>query len=183
MKRENQINVRKLTYLAILTALIVVLQMLAPMINFFGLAPALVLVPMVVGVAVCGIGAGAWLGLVFGFIVLMVDPTVAAFYAHNAIATIVLVLLKAVLAGVVSGIVFKALRKKNKKLAIILAAITAPFVNTLTFILGCIIFFLDLTGFVIFGLLISGNFIAELVINIVLVPAIYRIIELSERKR
>ena len=77
---KKNIDIKKLTYLAILTALVVVLQtVFAPLIGALtGLSPALVLIPIVLGVSTCGLGAGAWLGAVFSFIVLF-DPTTVRF--------------------------------------------------------------------------------------------------------
>lgn len=181
--KRASLDVRKFVYLAVLTAIVFVLQMLAPSINFFGLSPALVLVPLVVGVALCGTGAGAWLGAVFAVVVLTSDPTVAPFYNHNFIATVLVVLLKSMLAGVVAGLIYKALEAKNKYVAILIAAVAAPVVNTAIFVIGCLLFFSELTGaWAILGMFIAPNFIAEVVINIVLVPAIYKIIEVVKRK-
>ena len=181
--RRISIDVRKFVYLAVLTAIVFVLQMFAPMINFFGLSPALVLVPLVVGVALCGTASGAWLGSVFAIVVLTTDPTVAPFYNHNFIATVVLVLLKSILAGVVAGVIYKLLSRKNKYVAILVAAVAAPVVNTAVFVVGCLLFFAELTGaWAILGLFIAPNFIAEVVINVVLVPAIYKIIEVVSKK-
>ena len=184
-KQTMSVNIRKMTYLAILTALVVVLQaVIAPIIGVASggvLTPALVLVPFVLGVAVCGLGAGVWLGEIFAIIVLVSDPTCAPFYAHNGFMTVVLVLLKSIGAGVVSGLVFKFFSKKsNKMLAITLAALTAPIVNTGIFVLGCWLFFLEVTGIGIYTLFITANFALELLVNIVLVPAVYKILQVSK---
>jgi hypothetical protein len=61
--------------------------------------------------------------------------------------TIVLVLAKGIGAGVASGLVFKAFAKKNQMIAVVLAAIVAPIVNTGIFVVGCWLFFLEITGF------------------------------------
>ena len=86
IKHETKFNIRKMTYLAIFTALVLVLQtVFAPLIGAAtGLSPALVLIPIVLGVSVCGLGAGAWLGAVFSFIV-MFDPTTVPFLQYNPI--------------------------------------------------------------------------------------------------
>ena len=114
-----KIDIRKTVYLAMLTALVVVLQsVVAPLIGAAtGLSPALVLVPFVLGAVVCGLGAGVWLGAVFGIIVLLTDPTCAPFFGHNLVMTIVLVLAKGIGAGIASGLVFKLFSKKNKQTA------------------------------------------------------------------
>ena len=83
---------------------------------------SVVLIPIVVGAAMCGTAAGAWLGLVFGAVVLLTDS--ALFMAFSIPGTVVTVLLKGVLCGLCSALVFKALKKANTYLAVIAAAIT-----------------------------------------------------------
>ncbi len=180
MKTRKSLDIRKLTYLAMLTALVIVLQIfIAPLIGAAtGLSPTLVLIPIVLGVASCGIGAGAWLGGIFSLIV-MFDPTTVPFLEFNPILTVLLVFAKGVGAGVVSGLVFKFLSVKNKYLAIILAALSAPLVNTGIFVIGCLLFFVDLTGVGIYSLFITVNFAVELAVNTVLVPAIYHLLSVT----
>ena len=183
---ENKTNpfsytdVRKLTYLAMLTALVVVLQLwIAPLIgSATGLSPALVLVPFVLGVASCGLGAGAWLGAVFSFIVLF-DPTTTPFIDYNGFLTVLLVFTKGIGSAVLAGVVFKLLAKKNKYVAIFAAALSAPIFNTGIFVVGCILFFRELTGVGIYTLFTTLNFAVELAINVVLVPAIYHLLEIT----
>ena len=178
MNTQNSINVRKLTYLAMLTALVVVLQLvIAPIIGAAtGLSPALVLIPIVLGVASCGLGAGAWLGAVFSLIVIF-DPTTVPFLDHNAILTIILVFLKGMGAGLVAGALFKLLLRFNKYLAVVVAAISAPIANTGIFVIGCLLFFRELTGVGVYSLFITANFALEVTVNAVLVPAIYHLLE------
>ena len=180
MQMENSINVRKLTYLAMLTALVVVLQLvIAPIIGAAtGLSPALVLIPIVLGVSACGIGAGAWLGFVFSLIVIF-DPTTIPFLDYNAFLTVLLVFVKGIGAGVVAGALFKALSKLNKYLAVVVAAISAPIANTGIFVIGCLLFFRELTGVGVYSLFITANFALEITINAVLVPAIYHLLEVT----
>ena len=65
-------NTKTIVGVGLLTAIVVVLQALAVFIRPSGIFNiSLVLVPIVVGAALYGWKAGAWLGLVFGVIVLM----------------------------------------------------------------------------------------------------------------
>ena len=180
MQRKTSIDIRKLTYLAMLTALVILLQMVfAPLIGAAtGLTPALVLIPIVLGVSTCGLLAGAWLGGVFSFIVLF-DPTTVPFLENNPVVTVILVFAKGICAGLVAGLIFKLLENKNKYVAVILAALSAPIVNTGIFVLGCLMFFVDLTGVGIYTLFITVNFGVELLVNVVLVPAIYHLLEIT----
>ena len=81
-----------LTTMGLLTAIVVVLQAMAIAIRFGVFNITLVLVPIVVGAALYGWKAGAWLGFVFGVVVLFTDA--GAFLAINIPGTIITVLLK-----------------------------------------------------------------------------------------
>ena len=96
---------------AVLTALVAVLQFTGGAIRFGPFSMSVVLIPIVVGAAMCGTAAGAWLGLVFGAVVLLTDSTL--FMAFSIPGTVVTVLLKGVLCGLCSALVFKALQKSQ----------------------------------------------------------------------
>ena len=81
---SKKIDIKKMTYLAILTAIVVVLQFIPIKIATFELALSVPVI--VVGAALCGVGAGAWLGFVFGAVVLML-PGTASFMSFNAFGT------------------------------------------------------------------------------------------------
>ncbi len=191
IRSKNSINVRKMTYLAILSAIVFVLQFISLFLRFSAFSLTFVLVPIVIGVSMCGIGAGAWLGFVFGLAVFATGDA-ALFLQFNIPATIFLVFLKGILAGLAAGLVYKLFEKTNRYLAIILSAIAAPIVNTGTFFLGCELFFFEdiaaefaikaeeVTLFIITGF-IGINFIIELVVNLVLSPTIYKLIEMNKK--
>ena len=183
MKTKSQRElIRKITYLSILTAIVIVLQLVfAPLIGAAtGLSPALVLIPIVIGVAVCGLGGGVFLAAVFSFIV-MFDPTTVPFIQHNLFFTILLVFLKGVGSALIAGLIFKLVSKKNKYVAITMAALAAPVFNTGIFVLGSLLFFVKLTGVEIYTLFVSLYFIVETVINVVFVPVIYHILSIVRK--
>jgi uncharacterized membrane protein len=187
-------NTRKLTTLAILTAIVIVLQILAIFLRTVGFAPSLVLVPVVLGAALFGPVAGAWLGFVFGLAVL-ISGDAATFLTINAFGTVLVVLLKGTLAGFAAGIAYKLLEKLNKTVAVFAAAVVCPLVNTGIFLLGSLVFFLDTIkawaiggGFgenwgtyMIVGL-VGINFLFELILNVVLSPVVVRLIDLAKKK-
>ena len=56
---------------AVMTALVVVFQLLATFTAIFGpFSTAIGLIPIVIGAAICGVKMGGWLGFVFGVVVL-----------------------------------------------------------------------------------------------------------------
>ena len=189
---EKRISTRTLTGLALFTAIVVVLQLLGGFIHFGPFSISLTLVPIVVGAALYGWQAGAWLGFVFSFVVLLNDS--AAFLTVNAPATILVVLVKGIAAGACAGLVYRALAEKNEWLAVICAAIVCPVVNTGIFILGCELFFMPtISGwaeaagfpsagnFLIYGM-IGVNFLLELAINVILSPVILRLIKIGKKE-
>ena len=176
---KNRFNAKTLAGLGILTAIVIVLQFVA--IWFRGLLPfalSFVLVPIVIGSALYGVLAGAWLGLVFALVVLF-SGDANVFLAIKVFPTILIVVVKGVLCGVAAGLVYKLFEKKNMYLAV--------------FLIGCAVFFMDTisawaaaAGFenavpYMFLGLAGINFLIELGVNIVLSPIILRLIKLARK--
>ncbi len=185
MKTKTQ----KVVGMGLFTAIIVALQMLASAIKFGPFSITLVLAPIVIGAALYGIGAGAWLGLTFGVTVL-ISGDAAAFLTINPIGTVLTVITKGMVAGIVAAVIYKAIEKKNKTVAVVAAGIACPIVNTGIFLIGCYLFFrgwliavFGTTGFatVITGL-VSVNFAVELGINMLLASVIVRIVDLGKKQ-
>ncbi len=193
-ERKNAHNsqaVKKLAIGGILTALVVVLQMMGSFIKFGPFAISLVLIPIVIGAALCDYKISTWLGFIFGVVVLFTDA--AAFLAISVPGTIITVLVKGTLCGLVAGLVYKALEKVNRYVAVIAAALVCPIVNTGVFLLGCVVFFLDtirawgaeggftnVAQFLIVGM-VGINFVIELSVNIFLSPIVVRLLDFSKK--
>lgn len=194
MKSRSIFNTRLIVGLGLLTAIVVVLQFLGASIRFGAFSISLVLMPIVIGAALYGYGAGAWLGLVFGVVVLL-SGDAAPFLTVNPFGTIVTVILKGTLAGAAAGLVYKLLAKKCPTIVSALgAAAVCPVVNTGIFLLGCRLFFFDTVsewaqgaGFgdnavaFMFLVLVGLNFVFEFVVNIVLCPAIVTLVRIGEK--
>ena len=67
----KKVNTRTLAGLGLMTAIVIVLQLVGGAIRFGTFSISLVLLPIVVGAALYGRGAGAWLGFVFGAAVIL----------------------------------------------------------------------------------------------------------------
>ena len=184
---------QKLTMLAILTALVIVLQIVCTVIKFGPFSITLALTPIIIGAAIYGPAVGAFLGFLFslvvyitgltgmdgGFILLMMD--------YSALGTTVLCLLKGTAAGFVAGLLFRPLAAKNKNLAAIVTSIATPVVNTGLFALGMMtIFYGFLSGSasagespigMLFLSWIGINFIVEFVVNIALGTVLTRVVD------
>ncbi|MBQ9802202.1 MAG: ECF transporter S component [Clostridia bacterium] len=195
MKASRRMSTKKLVMGAILTALVVVLQFLALVYRaLLPMAPftiSLVLVPIVLGAALCDTRVSGWLGFVFGVIVLFTDA--GAFLAINMPATVLVVLVKGTAAGLAAGLVYSLLEKKNRYLATVTAAVVCPVVNTGIFLLGCRLFFFEtikswgLAGgfdnalaYMILGL-VGLNFLIEVGLNLVLSPSILRLVNIRKK--
>lgn len=187
---QKKMNVSTIVGMGLLTAIVVVLQLVSMALRFGMFSITLTLVPIVVGAALYNWKAGAWLGLVFGGAVLITGDA-AAFLQINAIGTIITVLVKGAMAGLAAGLVYHLVSKKNQIAGVIAAAITAPLVNTGIFLLGSAVFFLDTitmwagdTNVFVYMLvgLIGFNFFIELGINILLNPTILQIIRIGKKK-
>ena len=211
---------------AVFTALVVVLQFMGAFIKFGPFSISLVLIPIVLGAATCGVGVGTWLGFIFGVVVL-ISGDAAAFLAVNAAGTVITVLLKGMLCGFLAGYAYRltdsffkkrATRKtcylvENGKLcqsckdsmndyfsrncgyiAVVVAAVVCPLVNTGVFLLGCLAFFMptvaqwaegagmgsNVGAFMLVGL-VGFNFLFELGTNIILSPVVVRLLNIRKK--
>lgn len=191
MAKKDRTKLYKLVAVAIVTAIVVVLQLIGAAIRFGTFSISLTLVPIVIGAILYGPLAGAWLGLVFGLTVLL-SGDASLFYALSPAATILIVLLKGTLAGLACGLVYKAFGGRLKYLSILLAAITCPIVNTGVFLVGCLTLFrsylqnfstdkIESPFIFVITVFIGFNFLFELALNLILAPVIVRLTDLGKK--
>ena len=200
--RANE-KTRRLTGLALMTAIIVVLQVVASFVKFGPFTITLALAPIIIGAALYGAGAGAWLGAVFGVVVLIAciagwDQGGNILFTANPLLTAALCIVKGAAAGLVSGAVFRAIMARHYPMgaaitagilcpgAAITAGILCPVVNTGIFIAGLTLCFYDTLVawaggsdlvFYIITVLTGVNFVLELAINLVLSTVIVRVVK------
>lgn len=191
-------KIKQMVATALLMAMVIVLQFVsAALPTVGGFSFSLVLLPIVVGSAIYGPGAGALLGGTFGVIVAIncvtgFDKGGAMVFQANPLLCVIVVLLKGVLAGAASGLVYKLVGKCNEFIGMLSAAIICPVVNTGVF-LGCMaLFFKDVLsawagGGDILAYMLSGivlvNFVPELIINVVFSPAGQTIVNAVRKSR
>ena len=187
---KKSLHTRNLVLAAMMTALVIVFQVLATYTTFFGpFSTAIGLIPIAIGACLCGPYVGAWLGLVFG-IVVIATGNAALFFAFSVPGTIITVLLKGAACGFCAGLTYKLLEKKLKFVAAIVAALVCPVVNTGIFLLGSAVFFMPYAeaigelvgvakaGFGVFIALAFGNFLIEVLMNVLLSPVFVRILKI-----
>ena len=191
---KRRMSTEKMVLSAVITALVIVLQWLGTSTTFFGpFSTAVALIPIVIGAAICGPAIGAWLGFVFGMVVLL-SGGASLFLAYNIPGTIITVLVKGIMCGLVAGLVYKLFEKINKFVSIVIAALVCPIVNTGVFLLGCMVFFMKhadaiaselsigVTGMDLFLALAMANFVFEIGMSAVLSPVFVKVINLAKKK-
>lgn len=180
--QKKAMSTKNLVMYAVLTALTFILQYISIFIRTGTFSITLSLVPIVIGAALLGWKGGTWLGFVFGVAVL-VSGDAGPFLALSVPGTIITVLVKGAMSGLVAGFIFKALKSKNSTLAVAVSAVSCPIVNTGVFIIGVFVFFLkhfmvgNATASGIVFSFIGINFFIELAVNIILCPAIVRLLK------
>lgn len=198
--QKNRQMIRRVAVTAILSALVILLQMIATFLPIGSVSITLSLIPIVLGAVLYGPAVGAFLGLVLGAIILAIDPTAQSMMflggantAWPAIVTVLLCLVKSTAAGFTSGLIARLLQKANRpRLAVVLASIACPTVNSGIFAIFVPIFFYDMIAgwapdasnvISFFLLMVVGfNYLLELTFNLVLTPTILRVISIIKKK-
>jgi LytS/YehU family sensor histidine kinase len=114
-------------------------------------------------------------------------------WTNDPIVTTLTCLVKTTLAGWVSGIVFKAIKKKNETAAIFVASGIVPVINTAVFVVGCLLMTNSVHGMagsanvfsVLWFILISivtFNFFIEFAVNLLLAPALHTVYTVVEKR-
>ena len=183
---------------AILTAVVIAIQIVCTFIKFGPFSITLALTPIIVGAAIYGWKCGAFLGFIFSAVVYITGLMgydggfINAMMEYSAIGTTILCLLKGTAAGAAAGIVYKSIDKNSPTAAAYTASVATPIVNTAIFALGIItIFYGFLSSFatgdqsplgVLFLSWIGINFCVELIVNVALATVITRVVDYYNRK-
>ena len=196
--RSNTSTVRSITLLAIMIAIVAVMQVISTYVSFGAFKITLTLVPIVVGGILLGPSKGAILGAVFGLMVSIfsvtgADPGGAMVFAANPAVAWIFCLVRGAAVGALPALIYRAIANKNDKAASVVASICAPVINTGIFIVGMLIFFMpvfnewmQLSGYenplnyLIFGLC-GVNFLIEFAVAVVFAPAIALIVKAARR--
>ena len=182
-RAKKSINIKSITFLGVLTAIVVVLQLIG---NYVAIPVAgavvsisLSLIPIVIASTMRGPWAGGWLGFVSAMVILLFNGA-TFFLGLNPFGTIVTVILKGTVSGIAAGFVYKMLSKINKYLGVFVASAVCPIVNTGIFFIGGMIFFADIIWVVAVGALINFSF--EIAVNLIFSPTIVRLVDYIEKR-
>jgi uncharacterized membrane protein len=204
MNKANN-SIVKMVELAVLTAIMLLVQLGGIVIPLPGTSLNLVLLIITLGGIMMGPWSGAFLGALSGFITYYqlgisgLDPMTAFMFQENPIVTGLICIGKTALAGLLTGVVFNLISKNFKgkdMLASFIASATTPIVNTGVFALGCLSILGTLDKFAsslesgaqtgiyfIFVTCIGINFTIELFINTILAPTLNKIKNLISKNK
>lgn len=188
----KNISVRKITGVAILVALVIVLQIIGNYVTLGPISINLALIPIAIGAIMFGPLAGALLGLVDGVLCIVSPSTLEFFMPFAPFWTILTCLVKTSAAGALAGLVYRLISKKNDTVAIIVSSLLIPVVNTGIFALASFtvisnaIANLNATNInvmkFVFLFVIGWNFIFEFGVTSVLSPTIVKVINIWKKE-
>ena len=200
MKQNNFFSSKRLTGMAVLLALVIVLQSVGGSIAIGAVQLNFTLIPIVLGAIMYGAWVGGFLGLACGIVVLIqvimgLVPFYTIIWTNTPVIAALTCVVKTTVAGLVSGWLFTLLKKKNQHVAVFVASGVVPVINTGLFIVGCLLMNKSITAFqqsigetssnvLVFILifLVTFNFFIEFAINLLLSPALYRVINIVDGK-
>lgn len=197
MKKQKFFSAKNVAYLAVLLALVIVLQVFASTIPMFGVTLNFSLIPIVLAGMFFGMWCGGFIGFVAGLVTFLItavmgrEPsTVFLFQADPVILTIVCIG-KTTFAGFIAGLLYKIISKKNRLLAAYISSVAVAVINTAIYLLGLMIMKDAAAAFLgteatasavfvaVFGL-IWLNSVLEILVNVLFAPAIHRVVLLVE---
>lgn len=195
---KNMTAAKKITYFAILLALTTVLQLVGNTVKIGVVTLNFSLIPIVLAAIILGEWFGAALGTVTGLIILLNNGILGAdgftnvLFATDPVVIILVCLLKTGVAGYLSGLLFKIIKKHNPYVAVFVASGIVPVVNSGLFIVGMLFITKSLyaVGFVAEGasafatiilLFVGLNFVFEFAVNLIVAPALYRVISILDK--
>ncbi len=186
-------SAKRISYLAVFSSLIIVLQFALGAVRIGPAEFTFCLIPIILGAILLDEYCGLILGIIFGVITIISGITGGSIFTYtllqyHPILTILTCLIKGALTGYIPGIIYKVLFKQNKRLAVIIATVSAPIINTGIFIIGGLFMSEGLKSLggenTIYFLTIvcaGWNFIFELAFNVILLPCLVTIVRLFEK--
>ena len=186
MKNKN--NILKMVVTAILIALTIVLQAFATQFRIGTYSLPLALIVIAVGAILYGPLVGALLGTIWGMFIFFADPSCAGFMQYSVPGTVMAVIGRGFLNGLITGFIAKFTKslfkfKHGTFLATFIPAILLPFINNIIFFL-CEFFifkdYLNSLGYNFYKDLFTINLLISCLISFVMAPVIVRVVEASK---
>ena len=201
MTTKSFFSAKRVTGIAVLLALVVVLQAFGGSIAIGVVQLNFTLIPIVLGAVLFGPLVGGLLGFACGVVVFVqvmmgLGPFYAIIWTHTPLLAALTCIVKTTVAGLVAGWLFQLLAKKNTYVALFVASGAVPIINTGLFIVGCLLMndsitifqntlpdFLGMNMFVFILVgLVTFNFFIELAINLIVAPTLHRVIGVVDKR-
>lgn len=200
MNHRSGLTTREITGTAILLALVIVLQAFGGSISIGAVQLNFTLIPIVLGAVLFGKWSGLFLGFACGVVVLVqvimgLAPFYVVIWTYTPVVAALTCIVKTSVAGFVAGLLYEWLCKKNGLVALFVASAVVPVLNTGLFIVGCLCMSesisvfqssIDMGGMNVFVFILVGlitfNFFIELAINLLVSPALHRVIGVVEKQ-
>lgn len=194
MEKSNFFSAKRITGMAVLLALVLVLQIFGGSITIGAVQLNFTLIPIVLGAMFYGPIVGGILGLACGVVVLVqvimgLVPFYTLIWTNDPVVTTFTCLVKTTAAGILAGFVFDWLSKKNAILAVFAASAIVPVINTMLFVIGCLFMtgsVYDMAGeqnvlvFILVSI-VTFNFFIELAVNMVVAPALHTVYKVLKK--
>ena len=194
---KNNEKIFKITITAILGAILTILGFFP--IKISALSITLTVIPVAIGIIICGTKTGIILGTLFGFVSFFqcfgYDAFGTTLFNISPLFTFLVCVPTRILVGTIPGFVYKMLVQKNKHLAQIAVCLLVPVLNTLFFMTTlCLCFYntefiqsfvtaLNATNPLMFVLLFVGiNGVVEILCGVLISYPISKALEVSMKK-
>ncbi len=200
MKNKELFSAKNVAALAVLLALVIVLQAFGGSFSIGIVSFNFSLIPIVLGALLLGAWGGLILGFANGVVVLIqvmmgIVPLYTIMWTYSPVITTLVCLLKTSVAGFVSGWLFSLLKDKHSRVGIFLCSGLVPIINTGLFILGCLTMWntMEIAATEIYGAgtnviwfifigLVGINFLAEFAVNLLVAPALHTVYKVVEKQ-
>ncbi|HCD81411.1 MAG TPA: ECF transporter S component [Ruminococcaceae bacterium] len=142
---SNRKKIQKLTVLSVLAAITAIVAFVP--LKTLGLEITFTMIPVAIGAILYGPSGGAVLGAVFGAVSFLqclgYSHFGAALFAINPVFTFIVCVPTRILAGLLAGFIYKALKAgcKSDIPALLTASLAAPLLNTVFFMSSLVLFF------------------------------------------
>ena len=191
---------KNVALLGILTALVIVLQLFGSAIPMFGITLNFSLIPIALAGILLGYAGGAIVGFVCGLVVFITtaimggEPVTANLFQTDPVILTIMCIGKTTVAGLVSGLLYKLISKRNNFVAVSVGSIAIPVINTTIYVLGMLLMKDSLIAYMgwdfnstwlVFATILSIiwlNFVLEMVITIIFTPLTYRVIRVLDKR-
>lgn len=194
MKSFNSFTAKQIAGIAVLLALVIVLQAVGGSITIGPVSLNFTLIPIVLGGILFGAIVGGFLGFACGIVVLIqvimgIYPIYVTMWAGDPIVVTLTCIVKTTVAGILCGWIYNLIVKKSPIVAVFVASAIVPVTNTALFIVGCL-FMTSVHAesgsqnvlVYILVAIVTFNFFFEFLVNVIVAPALNRVIKIVNKE-